>query len=71
MSSSKLKYLRLRELESALGVFLEEISPNHTRPHQRFNVYNSSPEEKFLGEVMAKNLFFDYQELLKKIIKLT
>ena len=66
---NKLPFAIIREVESSLGVYLQELLPHHQKPQQRFVVY-SNPGEKELGELKSTNLFFKRKELEGKIIQM-
>lgn len=70
MSSSKLKRRQLRDIESSLGVFLDELSLTSALPTQTFAVFDNTESELFVGEVSAQTLFFGREELVGKIIEM-
>lgn len=68
--SRKLRRKEVREIESALGVFFDKISPDYKNPTERFDVYANNEEENFIGTVTAYDLFFYHDELVGKTIEL-
>ncbi len=68
--SSKLSRREIREVESSLEVYLDELSMTYEHRTQRFNVFDNSENENFIAEVTAENLFFKRKELEKAIAQL-
>ena len=55
----------LREIELELKIFLDKPKNPFRTINQQFGVYDE--EEKFVGDILAVNLFFTKEELIEKI----
>ena len=66
----RMKMRLVRDIESALGVFYQEILPNHKKPQQRFQVFLRADKEEEIGEINSEGLFFRQRELVKKTLAL-